>query len=189
MDEAIITKNIKEIRQKRNITLERLALVTHLSKGYLCKIEKSQKAPPFSTLNKIAHALGVEVSTLLEEDQGVTSRDVDMVITRKGERKMVVTKGSLYGYTYEAIALEKGGKNMIPYIITPAPEERATFKHQGEEFILVLEGKTEFIYKGKRYIMEKGDAVYFDSGAPHSGSGVGKKKAKLLSVMFNYKRI
>lgn len=84
-----------------------------------------------------------------------------MVITRKDERKVVVTKGSLYGYTYEAIALEKAGKNMIPYIITPASKEKATFKHAGEEFIFVLEGKTEFIYKGKKYLMGKGDAVYF----------------------------
>lgn len=112
-----------------------------------------------------------------------------MVITKKDERKVVVTKGSLYGYTYEAIALEKAGKNMIPYIITPASKEKATFKHAGEEFIFVLEGKTEFIYKGKKYLMGKGDAVYFDSSVSHSGSSIGKKKAKLLSVMFNYKRI
>jgi transcriptional regulator with XRE-family HTH domain len=189
MDEAVITRNIKQLRQKKRVTLEKLASITHLSKGYLCKIEKSQKAPPFSTLNKIAHALGVEVSTLLEEEQGVISRDVEMVITHNRERKVVVTKGSLYGYTYEAIALEKAGKNMIPYIITPASKEKATFKHAGEEFIFVLEGKTEFIYKGKKYLMGKGDAVYFDSGVSHSGSSIGKKKAKLLSVMFNYKRI
>ena len=78
---------------------------------------------------------------------------------------------------------------MIPYIITPAAEEKATFKHHGEEFIFVLDGKTEFIYKGKKYILEKGDAVYFDARVPHGGISVGSKKAKLLSVMFNYKRI
>jgi transcriptional regulator with XRE-family HTH domain len=189
MDEAIITRNIKELRQRKKITLERLASTTHLTKGYLCKIEKSQKAPPFSTLNKIAHALGADISSLLKENREESSQDIQMVITKKDERKIVVTKGSLYGYTYEAIALEKAGKNMIPYIITPAAKEKATFKHQGEEFIFVLEGKTEFIYKGKKYIMEKGDAVYFDSGVSHRGSSIGKKKAKLLSVMFNYKRI
>jgi quercetin dioxygenase-like cupin family protein len=55
--------------------------------------------------------------------------------------------------------------------------------------IFVLEAKTEFIYKGKKYIMKKGDAVYFDSTVSHSGSSLGKKKAKLLSIIFNYKRI
>jgi transcriptional regulator with XRE-family HTH domain len=189
MDEAIVTRNIKELRQKKKITLEKLASIAHLTKGYLCKIEKSKKAPPFSTLNKIAQALGADISTLLKENREESSQDIQMVITRKDERKVVVTKGSLYGYTYEAIALEKAGKNMIPYIITPASKEKATFKHAGEEFIFVLEGRTEFIYKGKKYVMEKGDAVYFDSSVSHSGSSIGKKKAKLLSVMFNYKRI
>ena len=46
MDEAVVTRNIKELRQKRRITLEKLASITRLSKGYLCKIEKSKKAPP-----------------------------------------------------------------------------------------------------------------------------------------------
>lgn len=189
MDEAIIAKKIREIRQSKKITLERMASVTNLSKGYLCKIEQSQKAPPFSTLNKIADALGVEIAALLEENKQPTSGDIDIVITRKEKRRIMKTKGSLYGYTYEAIALEKAGKNMIPYIITPSAKEKATFKHAGEEFVFQLEGKTEFIYKGKKYIMKKGDAAYFDSGVTHSSSKIGKKKAKVLAVMFNYKRI
>ena len=60
-------------------------------------------------------------------------------------------------------------KGMCPYFYTL---EKAPFKHQR-----------------KKYVLERGDAVYFDSGVRHSGSSIGKKKAKLLSVMFNYKRI
>lgn len=78
-----------------------------------------------------------------------------MVITKKDERKVVVTKGSLYGYTYEAIALEKAGKNMIPYIITPASKEKATFKHAGEEFIFVLRGKRSSSIKAKNISWER----------------------------------
>ena len=52
----------------------------------------------------------------------------------------------------------------------------------------VLEGRHELIYDGKKYIMEEGDCVYFDSSVPHTGKSLGKKKAKLLAVMFNYKR-
>jgi hypothetical protein len=31
---------------------------------------------------------------------------------------------------------------MVPYIIASAYKEKAIFKHQGEEFIFVLEGET-----------------------------------------------
>jgi len=53
----------------------------------------------------------------------------------------------------------------------------------------VLEGKHQLIFGGKEYIMEKGDSVYFDASVPHTGRSVGNKKAKLLAVMFNYKRL
>ena len=67
---------------------------------------------------------------------------------------------------------------MEPYIIEPAFEEEAVFQHEGEEFMLVLEGRHEFIYDGKTYIMEKGDSVYFDAAVPHTGKSIGKKKRR-----------
>ena len=112
-----------------------------------------------------------------------------MDIVRRDERKIVVTRGSLYGYQYEALAYKKPGKNMEPYIISPTFDEETIFQHEGEEFMYVLEGTHEFIYDGKKYVLNEGDSVYFDSAVPHTGKSVGQKKAKLLAVMFNYKRI
>ena len=58
MDEKIICRNIKKLRKQNHLTLENLASLTGLTKGYLSKVERSQKAPPYSTLNKIAGAHG-----------------------------------------------------------------------------------------------------------------------------------
>jgi len=193
MYETLITKNIKELRKQKKITLQELADLTGLTKGYLSKIERAKKAPPYSTLNKIAIALDVDAASLLEInfDQ---SRDKRISFTRKHDRKRIeqlgsVADGSLYGYRYEALAFDKQGKNMEPYIIEPAFEDEAIFQHEGEEFMLVLEGKHEFIYDGETYIMEEGDSVYFDAAIPHTGKSLGEKKAKLLAVLFNYKRL
>ncbi|MDA3789468.1 MAG: helix-turn-helix transcriptional regulator, partial [Desulfobacula sp.] len=68
MDEKIICKNIKTFRKKNHFTLEKLADLTGLTKGYLSKVERSEKAPPYSTLNKIAGALEIEITSLLEND-------------------------------------------------------------------------------------------------------------------------
>ena len=179
----------KNFDKKKKITLEKLASIAHLTKGYLCKIEKSKGSPFLNLKQDCSGPWGGYIHFIEGESRRELSRYPDGDHKEKMKGRSLVTKGSLYGYTYEAIALEKAGKNMIPEIITPASKEKATFKHVGEEFIFVLEGKTEFIYKGKKYLMGKGDAVYFDSSVSHSGSSIGKKKAKLLSVMFNYKRV
>lgn len=188
MDERLIAKNIKDLRLSKKITLDELEKITGLTKGYLSKIERSHKAPPFSTLHKIARALEVDITFLLKENSEEL-RDINLDIVRKDERKAVVTRGSLYGYQYEALAYKKPGKNMEPYIISPTFDDEAIFQHEGEEFMYVLEGTHEFIYDGKKYVLNEGDSVYFDSAVPHTGKSVGQKKAKLLAVMFNYKRL
>jgi transcriptional regulator with XRE-family HTH domain len=195
MLEDIITKNIKTVRKRKKMTLQKLADLTGLSKGYLSRVERSKKAPPYSTLNKIAIALGVDPAVLLKENLH-DLRDNRISFTKKKDRKTVQKMDNLvngilrdYGYTYEALSSDKPGKNMEPYIIEPTPDEKGIFQHEGEEFLYVLEGKHELVYDGKKYLMEEGDCVYFDSAVPHTGKSIGKKKTKLLAVMFNYKRM
>lgn len=192
MREELIAENIKTLRKQKNLTLQGLADLTALTKGYLSKIERSKNAPPYSTLNRIAMALGVDPAFLLGEKLN-KSDDIRLSFTKKNQGRIVdmvrtLSEGSLYGYNYEALAVDKPGKNMQPFIIEPAFGEEAIFQHEGEEFMYVLEGKHELIYDGKKYIMEEGDCVYFDSSVPHTGKSLGNKKAKLLMVMFNYKR-
>jgi quercetin dioxygenase-like cupin family protein len=94
------------------------------------------------------------------------------------------------GYGYESLAYKKKGKNMEPYLITTLDSHpTGTFKHDGEEFIHILEGGMEFNYGGKKYILKKGDSAYFDSGIEHSTTKVlGDGHVKMLSVIFNYRR-
>ena len=193
MKEESISKNIQTLRKKAKWTLEQLAHKTGLTKSYLSKIERSKKAPPYSTISKIAAALGVDATFILSENL-VNLEDTRLSFTRSNERKAIerlgsLSEDSLYRYTYEAIAFDKPGKNMEPFVLEPAFNQEIMFQHEGEEFIFILEGRHEFIYDGQKYIMEKGDSVYFDAAAPHSGRSLGKKKAKILLVMFNYKRL
>ena len=186
MDEKLIAQNIKRIRLESHLSQERLAELSGLTKGYISKIEKSHTAPPLSTLSKIAAALKVDI-TLLTAEQFETTEDIDFCIVRKGEGKKI-SNASLEGYHYEALAHKKSGKNMEPFFLMPAFDEKAVFMHEGEEFMYVLEGVHEFIYKDKKYVLKEGDSIYFDSRIPHTGRSIGEKRAKILAVMYSYKR-
>jgi len=188
MNEESVGKNINSIRKQKNITLQELARRSGLTKSYLSRIERSRKAPPYSTVNRVAIALEVEVAYLLSEKLDYSS-DIRFSLTKNGKGKVVQTLGSSYGYEYEALGFTKPGKNMQPYIIKAAFDEKSIFQHEGEEFIYVLEGTYEFIYDGKKYIMEEGDSAYFDSGVPHTARSLGEKNARVLAVMYSYKRL
>ena len=186
MDEKQIAKNIKKMRLDSKLSQERLAELSGLTKGYISKIEKSDKAPPFSTLSKIANALNVDVAVLTAENLELPE-DMNLCIVRKGEGKKI-SSVNLEGYHYEVLAHKKKGKNMEPFFIIPAFDEKTIFAHEGEEFMYMLEGKHEFIYDNKKYILNEGDSIYFDSSIPHTGRSIGKKRAKILAVMYSYKR-
>jgi transcriptional regulator with XRE-family HTH domain len=188
IDEKRIAEIIKQVRLDNQMSLEQLAKLTGLTKGYLSKIENSEKAPPFSTLKKIANSLNIDIGRLVSGDSEAP-KDMKLCIVRADEGKTIATKGTLYGYHYEALAYKKLGKNMEPYLILPAFNEKAVFAHEGEEFMYIIEGTHEFIYGDEKYVLEQGDSIYFDSSVPHSGRSIGEKRAKVLAVMYFYKRI
>jgi mannose-6-phosphate isomerase-like protein (cupin superfamily) len=45
------------------------------------------------------------------------------------------------------------------------------------------------MYGGEKYVLRKGDSIYYDARTPHSGRSLGKKTAKILAVMYSYKKI
>ncbi len=186
MDEKIICRNIKRLRNKNRLTLEQLANQTGLTKGYLSKVERSEKAPPYSTLNRIAGALNVEVTSLFEENGPFD--DINISIQRKNEGAIIKGTTQQSGYDYMVLAADKPGKNMEPFIIYSPHEINRMYSHEGEELIYVLEGSLEFIYGEKTYILEEGDHVYFDSRVPHSGKSIGDETARLFVVIYFYKR-
>lgn len=55
---------IKQVRLKKNITLETLSKLCGISKGHLSKIERQEREPKISTLIQIALALKVDIKEL-----------------------------------------------------------------------------------------------------------------------------
>lgn len=187
MKRHLIAKKIQVLRKKKNLSLEKLAKLTGLTKGYLSRIENSLKPPPIYTLSKISTVLGVDVSKLLSSE--VSSLEpVEIVLNRSYEHIITDGRGTPYGYVYEALATNKLGKNMEPFLITVSSKKGPFFQHEGEEFLYVLEGELEFYFKDKTFILKKGDSVYFDSALQHGGRSLGKIPAKMLIVIYSYKR-
>jgi transcriptional regulator with XRE-family HTH domain len=188
MDEKQITENIIRLRKAKNMSIDQLAKAAGLTRGYISKIENSHKAPPLSTLFRIAQALGTDLPLLIVDDASLVKQGRNLCIVRANERKAVVARGTLYGYSYESLAYGKAGKNMEAHIIEVAFDEKGVFSHEGEEFMFTLEGTHEFTYNNEKYILKEGDSCYYDSIVPHTGRSIGTKKAKVLAVTYSYKR-
>lgn len=193
MEKEFLTKRLKEIRLSKNLTLEKVAELTGLSKGYLSDIENSNHPPPIYTLSRISRALGIDIVDLFIHT-AVTVPYQPIVVGKANEHNLMARDGTKYGYTYDDLAPNKKGKNMEPFIVTVSFDSKVDiqkdFRHEGEEFNYVIEGKMEFFYDGKSHcILEAGDHVYFDADKPHSARSLGDKQAKVLIVIYSYKRL
>jgi len=61
----IIAKNITRIRKEKGITQEALAYQAGLNRAYIGYIERGERKPTVETLDKIAKALKIPVSLIL----------------------------------------------------------------------------------------------------------------------------
>ncbi len=182
LPETEIGKNIRKIRRRKNQTLDRIARQTGFTKGYLSKVETSDKAPPVSTLINIAAAFKVSVSELLGEQLDTEGA----AVVKKEERQLMARDGTAFGYSYETLAHKFTHKHMAPYILTipEGIEQHPLFQHEGEEMLLVQEGTLKFVVGENEYILEEGDCIYFNSGIPHRGFSIGQDSVKCLIVIY-----
>jgi len=180
--EADIGKRIHQYRLQNNFTLQELADKTGFSKGYLSKVEKSEKAPPVATLSVIARELGVTVSVILGEE---TIHD-SICLVRENERMLMAKNGEDFGYAFEALANPYPNKHMEPFILSYPSDDvfQHTFQHDGEEMLFVLQGQMRFKYGNREFALDKGDCIYFDSGIAHIGQPIGDEPVKILIVIY-----
>lgn len=63
-----LPERILYMRERRNLTQEKLAKLTGLTQSTIAQIEKGKKDPSISTLKKIAEALDVHIAVLFASD-------------------------------------------------------------------------------------------------------------------------
>lgn len=77
-DAKRVGRRLRQLREERKLTQEKLAYECGRSKSYLCEIEGGKKAPSLAALAEFADRLGVRVFDLLVfPDEGERERLVD----------------------------------------------------------------------------------------------------------------
>ena len=185
MDPFSVATAIKSLRQDKGYSLNRLAELSGLSKGYLSKIENGINVPTITTMARIATALEVDVTYFFLQ-QGQASRNRKMVFVRRDERKEINIKSpeSVVRKRWP-LASQKYDRHMDPYIIEVPVETTNLYQFEGQEFYYLLEGRIEMTYGGEKYVFEAGDSVYIDCDVPYSGRSMGPEPAKVLVVVYH----
>jgi transcriptional regulator with XRE-family HTH domain len=182
-----IGPKIRRLRKQKALTLQNLSTATGLSKPLLSQIENEIVVPPIATLLKISRALDKDIAFFFQD----TNTDTKITLVRASERGNLDTRklgGAEIGYHYEALAYKKNRKNMEPFFVefkTSDEKDMPFYRHDGEEFIFVLQGRLEFRTKEEVHRLKAGDSLYFESDVPHAYRSLGNRNATAVVVLFS----
>ncbi len=173
---------VRSIRRQLDLTVSDLAGAAGISVGMLSKIENGQISPSLATLQAIAKALNVPITTLFSAFE--ERRDCSFV--RSGQGVIIERRGTKVGHQYELLGHGLGGDIVVePYLITLSEEAApyTEFRHAGVEFLYMLSGEVLYRHADRAYHLRPGDSLMFDSGAAHGPEHLIVRPMTYLSVI------
>ena len=172
-----IAKNLRRIRQSRQLSLDNLANETGISKSMLGQIERGEANPTIGTIGKIISGLRVDFMDLIG-----APRDENYVIRKSTLSPVKYVQGAYKNYVYFPYAEDHPFEI---YNIEVEPESAYPCSSHGEntyEYILVLDGELLLESNGENYSMVKGDAMKLCTDCPHIYRNQGKGKLHICVV-------
>src|SRR5438552_3194880 len=127
-------KKIRELRFRRGLTVQQLAELSGLSKGFISQVENERTSPSLATLRDLARALNTSVAYLVVED------DAAPHIVRENTRMRVVHGGPI---SVDILTAQpRRNLEMLMASIPPGGSARTERDyHHGEECVVCVEGR------------------------------------------------
>lgn len=177
----VIANHVRARRLELGLNVGQLADRTGISKGMLSKIENAQTSPSLSTLERLAGALDMPVTSLF---RGL-AEERDAVFVKAGSGPEIVRKGTRAGHTYELLGSLRGPYKRVEPLLVKLDNKTEVFplfQHSGIDILYMLNGVMEYGYGRQRYKMERGDTLQFEGDIPHGPTMLVKLPIRFLSI-------
>ncbi len=146
----------------------------------ISKLERGEKNPTLVVVAKVAEGLGVTLSQLV----GVEEKREVVVVPR--ERRMVMRDPET-GFERQLLSPSFGGRG-VEFILNVVPEgstssEFPPHRRGVEEYVAVEKGRLRSAIGGEEYLLEEGDALYFEADVSHRFDNVGDGECSYYLVI------
>ncbi|MCC7045810.1 MAG: helix-turn-helix domain-containing protein [Alphaproteobacteria bacterium] len=180
--EIAIGTEVRAFRRNLGMTVAEVARQAGLSMGMLSKIENANTSPSLATLQALAQALHVPVTSLFRRYE--ETRDATFV--KAGQGLQVERRGTRAGHKYQILGHTTAKRYALePYLMTLTHKSEVfpLFQRTGTQFIYLLEGRVTYRHGDKTYDLEPGDSLFFDAGAPHGPEELKRLPVRYLAII------
>jgi transcriptional regulator with XRE-family HTH domain len=178
-----IGPKMRALRLRKKLGLVELGRHSGLSPAMLSKIERGVLFPTLPTLLRIAMVFGVGLEHFFTEPAGRPR----IAVVRKADRLRLPERPGADppAYFFESLDFPVTERKIEAFYAefphdAPASE---LHRHDGAELIYVLRGTLAVTVDEEETILAPGDAMYFDSAAPHSYRRHGRSSCAAIVVV------
>ncbi len=169
---------LRTLREGRQLSIRALAEASGLAVNTLSLIENGKTSPSVSTLQQVAVALGVPITSFFEPESP-RSRVVFMPASQR------VATDLPHGMLSD-LGMGLAQRSIEPLLITLDPGAGSgsqSIVHPGQEFVFCLEGRIRYVVNGETYMLGPGDSLIFESSLPHGWENPEATPAQALLIL------
>jgi electron transfer flavoprotein alpha subunit len=166
-----------KLRQDHGWSVEDLAEKAGQTPEFIERIENEEFSPPVSFLLRLAKAMNI--------DPGIFLRKEEKDIIR-GQRSTAFTRRTR-NYSYQTLTPGAENDHLRAFMVTIEAKQThkpVEYKHEGEEFIYVMEGELELILGGTRHHLKTGESIHFNSEIPHKLKSLSNQNTHCLVTLY-----
>jgi len=180
---------VKLMRQRKGWTLRQMSEKVGIPLSTLAKVEADKLSLTYDKLQQFTSRLGLTMAEFLAEAEQPSTGSPQPIVTARRSLTEGGTsiKISTPNYDYEYLCADLREKRMVPIITRIRTHDIAEFgdavRHQGEEFIFVLEGSIEVHLQFYMPVtLTAGQGIYLDSSMGHAYVAKDCETALVLAV-------
>jgi len=171
---------VRTLRERRGLSVRTLARESGFSPSFISQVEHGSASPSITSLERIAHTLGVTMSEFFAADESRTA--VPFIVPAGDGREL--TSGWSHAVVRE-LGPSWGAHVLLPVMLVLEAGGRTGARpagHQGEEFAIVFSGEVLLRLEGAEHHLQAGDAVSLPSEMPHQWENVSDRDAHIVLV-------
>ena len=180
---------IRLVRQKNGWTLRQMSETAGIPLSTLAKVEADKLSLTYDKLQRFTSRLGLTMVEFLAQGEAPATGLLPKVITAR--RSLTAAGNSIQiatpNYDYEYLCADLRKKRMVPIFMRIRSHDIGEFgeplRHQGEEFIFVIEGTIEVHLQFYNPVtLAEGQGIYLDSTMGHAYMAKDCESALVLAV-------
>jgi transcriptional regulator with XRE-family HTH domain len=180
---------IRRVRRQNSWTLREMSEQVGIPLSTLAKVEADKLSLTYDKLQQLASKLGLTLAEFLAIGESPADEATQAVVS--GRRSVASARNVVQvitpNYDYRYLCAELRAKRMVPIQVRIRAHDIAEFgelvKHQGEEFLFVLEGTVEVHLEFYTPVtLTTGQGIYLDSTMGHAYVAKDCESALALAV-------